>query len=113
MNRGSKESEDRGPTLLSLLLQKAHNGQGSDQLLCQHSLLALPDDIKASLHTENIEEGSKQQWPLHFEAAVQIAHSARSHEDAHAHCTSSLDSGSHCSKHQITQQAIPQINQPM
>ena len=38
MNRGSKESEDRGPTLLSLLLQKARNGQGSDHLLYQYQL---------------------------------------------------------------------------
>lgn len=38
MNRGSKESKDRGPTLLSLLLQQAHNEQGSDHLLYNYQL---------------------------------------------------------------------------
>ncbi len=62
MNRGSKESEDRGPTLLSLLLQKAHNGQGSDHLLYMIiSLLALPDDDKASLNMGNTEQRSNEQ----------------------------------------------------
>ncbi len=65
MNRGSKESEDRGPTVLSLLLQEAHNGRGSDHLLYMiTSLLAVPGDIKASLKTGNTEQIFKQQWPL-------------------------------------------------